>query len=59
MNELKPVMTTAEVAAAVGVSSKVILRHERQGTLRRLRGSHKPMRFAGHVVHQWLNGGAK
>ena len=56
---LKPIMTTREVAAALGLAEKEVRRLAATGTFKRLRGCDKPMKFAGHAISQWLNGETK
>lgn len=54
--ELKPVMTTQEVAKTLGLSSKEVRRLEERGVIKRLRGTKNPIKFSGHQIDQWLKG---
>jgi len=54
--ELKTIMTTAEVASALGASPKAIRRLAHEGILKNLRGTRSPMKFSGVKVREWLEG---
>ncbi|GEM_PF-4036206 len=53
-NKLKPSMTTAEVAEALGMTKREVLCLESRGCLKRLRGSRRPVRFAGEQIFEWV-----
>jgi DNA-binding Lrp family transcriptional regulator len=53
---LKPIMTTREVAQALGLAEQEVRRLEAEGILKRLRGFSCPMKFSGHQILEWLKG---
>ncbi|MDF3128711.1 type IV toxin-antitoxin system AbiEi family antitoxin domain-containing protein [Kiritimatiellaeota bacterium B1221] len=58
ISNLKPVMTTAEVSKAIGLSEYDIRKLEKEGVLKRLRGTRCPIKFSGEQIYKWLKGDA-
>ena len=53
---IKPIMTTREVAQALGLAAQEVRRLEAEGVLKRLRVFNCPMKFSGHQILEWLKG---